>query len=403
MKVLYLCWNYPSDANPAGGSFFCNQVEALQTAGALVTVATPVPYFPPLFRSLKQDWSKKASLPRNYTYRGVQVYLPRFFRAPYTLSLGLTPYAIVRAVEALSLGRFDVVHGHFAYPFGFAAHLLSQRWNARSALTLHGSDVNQYPYRSIRDRQRFVRAINSVDAVMSVTEDMARQTEEFSGRRPIHLPIGIDVDRFRPKMSKAQARESLGIPYHYRVLIYVGALLDSKGVPELIEAAQGLPENVLVLVIGDGPLRDRVESCKRMRWIAPIANDKVVDYLAASDGFVLPSHSEGMPTVLVEAGAAGIPVAATAVSGIPELLSEDRGILFPAKDIPALKSAIQKLVDDPAAAAARAQRLADYVRNRHDAKKNARELVTIYNAILESRDQSTVQPGTMADRASESM
>jgi teichuronic acid biosynthesis glycosyltransferase TuaC len=107
--------------------------------------------------------------------------------------------------------------------------------------------------------------------------------------------------------------------------------------------------------------------------------------MAAANLFVLPSYSEGMPTVLVEAAAARLPVASTPVGGIPQLLGSDRGLLFPPRSPTAVAGAIAAVLDDPAGARARAARLLAFVREEYDVDHNARSLVGLYEELSEGR------------------
>ncbi len=97
---------------------------------------------------------------------------------------------------------------------------------------------------------------------------------------------------------------------------------------------------------------------------------------------MLPSFSEGMPTVLVEAGAAGLPVVASDVGGIRELLGDGRGSIVPAGDRPALVRAIDSVLSGEAEAAERANRLREYVARNYDADENARRTLGIYDSLL---------------------
>ena len=135
----------------------------------------------------------------------------------------------------------------------------------------------------------------------------------------------------------------------------------------------------LAVFVGDGPLRAEVERSLHALAAGPRPNAEVATYLAAADLFVLPSYSEGMPTVLVEAGAVGLPIVATTVGGIPELLAGgDRGVLVPPRDVAGLVEGIQRALADPAATERRSLKLREWVRERYDADRNAAVLIEKY-------------------------
>jgi teichuronic acid biosynthesis glycosyltransferase TuaC len=104
--------------------------------------------------------------------------------------------------------------------------------------------------------------------------------------------------------------------------------------------------------------------------------------MSAADVLVLPSHAEGLPTVVVEAGSLGLPVIATAVGGLPELLADGRGLLLEAPEPTVVASALRALAADPDVAAAMAARLLAHVRTAYDVDTNAARLVAGYRAVI---------------------
>jgi glycosyltransferase involved in cell wall biosynthesis len=107
-----------------------------------------------------------------------------------------------------------------------------------------------------------------------------------------------------------------------------------------------------------------------------------------------------MPTVLVEAGAARLPVAATPVGGVRSLLGSDRGVLFPARSAEAIAGAIAAILDDPVSARARSERLAAHVRDEYDVDRNARALIGLYEEVIATRRGSVRRHLVGVERAS---
>jgi len=175
---------------------------------------------------------------------------------------------------------------------------------------------------------------------------------------------GVDVARFAPTPQRlrraAELRHRFGIPADAPVALFVGRFTCDKGIAELMEAFLQLenrfPELRLLLVgsFEDGDplpadMRKRLESHQRVILAGPV-NDPA-PYYAIADVLVLPSHREGLPTVVLEGHAAGKPVIGAAATGIVDLLVDgETGLLFPVGDASALADAIARLIDDKALA-----------------------------------------------------
>lgn len=313
---------------------------------------------------------------------GCRILRPRYVQWPRADVWGWPHRSIMRAA-LVTAQKPDVLHAHFAYPCGLAGVGVARSWGIPSVLTLHGSDVNRYPHVNALARRRFGQAIHMANFVMTVSDMLAEHTERLSGRRPQMRPIGIDLRRYDKLPDQQTARESLGLPIDKRVVLFVGNLLSAKGIPELLEALS-VPtlRDVLGVFVGEGPMRAAIQQSPVARAEGAQPNEKIPLYLAAADLFVLPSHSEGMPTVLIEAGAASVPVIATSVGGISELLAEGRGWLIPPHRPDALACAIAEALEDRDSARVRAERLRRYVWEHYDADANARSLLDVYRSLV---------------------
>lgn len=130
------------------------------------------------------------------------------------------------------------------------------------------------------------------------------------------LPNGIDLERCRSSLARSEARQWLGIEGDGPIVGYVGRLSPEKRIREIVASADHLPDGWRVLVVGDG--RER-EACVGDRVIHRPATDRIGDVWRAVDVAVVASDSEGYCLSAVEAIAAGVPLAATAVGVVPEI------------------------------------------------------------------------------------
>src|SRR5262249_42108031 len=134
-------------------------------------------------------------------------------------------------------------------------------------------------------------------------------------------------------------------------------------------------EGTVGVVAGSGELEAEVAASGTAIPLGVLQNSEVPALMRAADLVILPSHREGMPTVLIEAGAARVPVLATRVGGIPELLGDDRGELFDAGDVRGMVEAIRRvLLPEDAEAHAKAERLYRFVQKHYNAEENAGHL-----------------------------
>jgi glycosyltransferase involved in cell wall biosynthesis len=171
------------------------------------------------------------------------------------------------------------------------------------------------------------------------------------------VPNGILADRFSVDPAKAAARRAeLGIAPEETVVVTVARLVWFKGLDTLIDAAARLGPawpRLRLVIVGDGPLRAPLEQRVAERGLIGrvIFTGERVDVpeiLGAADIFALPSVSEGMPISILEAMAARLPVVATSVGGIPELVVPgETGLLAPARDAGRFAAALETLVAAP--------------------------------------------------------
>jgi glycosyltransferase involved in cell wall biosynthesis len=249
------------------------------------------------------------------------------------------------------------------------------------SFTAHARDLVQIPPASLA-----ARAAAATTVVTCCQQNAAYLHDTVpEGRRPAVRVVhhGVDLDRFRP----VPRDPAVAVPR----LVAVGRLVEKKGYVDLLHALAGVMAAGRVFrcdVYGDGPLwhdlralRDRLSLEDQVRFVGPRSNDRIRLALDAADAFVLTPRvtsdgdRDGIPNVLVEAMACGLPVVTTSAGGIAELVRHDQnGLVCPPGDVPAIASAVCRLLDDPKVrarfgSAARATAEAD-----HDVAEAARVL-----------------------------
>lgn len=273
---------------------------------------------------------------------------------PMHFPLDLTPLpGIIRWARQKGI---NIVHTH-----GSRANLLGRlgaRWmGVPSLTTVHSSLTHDYlsPWSAYMALVLDRLTLPLTSGIITVSEYLAKEVALRGGRNLETIYNGQAPLSFAdPSSARHQFRLKWGIPADALVLGTIGRLHPAKGQTYLIQAITQLRlkfPNLHLLLIGDGPLRQDLEVELKQSTIPytltgylPLA----YEVLPAMDIFVLPSVSEGMGLVLLEAMQAGIPIVASAVGGIPEVVRAGKdGLLVPPSDVAGFSDACAKLIDNP--------------------------------------------------------
>lgn len=245
--------------------------------------------------------------------------------------------------------RPDVVLAYWVYPDGYAAVRAARAIGVPCVVGARGSDVH---LRTGLLRRLTRRTLHAADAVLTVSQAMRRVVVEAYGTAPDKVRCivnGIDTGVFQP-MDRGAARARLGIADDARLVVYVGRMVESKGLRELVEAFGSIAAadgRVQLALVGDGVMHAELRALAaasglgaRIHMPGGMEPSDVAQWLAASDVLTLPSWSEGYPNVLVEAIACGRPVVASDVGGAAEIVNAGNGILVPPRNPGALAAAL---------------------------------------------------------------
>lgn len=284
--------------------------------------------------------------------------------------LHLPPRAYLReraaVAEICRRRQPDVVHTH-GYRVDVVDAAAARRLGVATVTTVHGFCGGDLKNRLYERLQR--RALRRFNAVVAVSRPLAGElTRAGVPAEHVHVipnawPEGV------PPLPPDAARRVLGVPGERFHVGWVGRLSSEKG-PDVLVAALGLLGDLplTVSVLGDGRQRPQLEAlaarrglAERVRWFGN--HPEAGRLFAAFDVFVLSSRTEGTPIVLFEAMAASTPIVATAVGGVPDVLTSQDALLVPPDDPVGLAAAIRSVHADPAGAAARAGRARERLGN----------------------------------------
>lgn len=306
---------------------------------------------------------------------------------------------MARLRTLVSRGNFDVVHFHLPYPAALGRLALATIPRSRRPAIA-------YTEHSVWDKMAvLVKAVNragiGLDQALIVVSDPC-----FDALPPALKPRaqvlvhGVNLaatDRLlgRQDEIRAEVRQELQVPDESLLVLTVANLRSEKGYDLLVAGVrlaldQELP--IHVVAVGWGPIEADVRS-----WVHDAGlddhlvllgpRDDVLRLMVGSDLFVLASHQEGLPVVLMEATGAGLPIVATRVGGVPQVLTDDvDGLLVPPGDATALAAALARLANEPETR----NRLAAAARERSrifDVSEAARTIEGIYETIAPARTE----------------
>ena len=313
----------------------------------------------PVIAVTSWDYSPQPSLVRDIEIVDLRL------RLPFVPGKGLWSFAAFLATLTVDMRalavfardrRIEVINAHFPDLNAYVVLLMKTLglFRGKLLLSFHGSDMAEVSHTRGLHRAAWRNLITRADRVVACSEALARDIVRFAPRaRVVAIHNGVDTQLFhRPSGSRPNRRRILN----------VGKFESKKAQDVLVHAFQHLlrsvPDASLVLVGADGPelasiraLVDRLGLQQQVEFHVTVPHERIPEFMERADVFVLPSRSEPFGIVLLEAGAAGLPVVATRVGGIPELIEHGKtGLLVPPDDPVKLERAIRLLLTDAAAA-----------------------------------------------------
>lgn len=328
MRVLAMTNLYPNPFQPNRATFNRHQFRILGQRHPVQVIA-PIAWTDEF--AARRKGAPALPKGRRVENDGLTVDHPRYLFPP-RIARGWYGYfyqSSVRKSFRRALREFqpDVIFAPWAYPDGWAAVRLGRAANLPVVLQVHGSDILLLGQSAAR-RRRTEEAVRAADGVVAVSNDLAGHLNRM-GVEPTKIRVihdGVDRKQFSPG-DKLQERARLNLPPNEPIALFVGNLVPVKAVDVLLRAfAEPVLKGVRLVVIGQGPLRAQLEqlartlgTADRVTFTGGQPHDQLPAWFRAADVFVLPSHSEGVPNVLLEASASGTPWVASRVGGIPEI------------------------------------------------------------------------------------
>ena len=344
--------------------------------------------------------TNRIQTPKSYVFEGVPIDCYASLKTGFRLGI---PYSIPSAASLRTFLKAvkssDIVHAHgHPYLASLIMGKLAKRYSKPFVLTQHNTFIE---YNSMfDDMERLNDLVTGKEALKTADKIIAvsNATKDYIlslGAKPEKVKVihnGVDLTHFRPIAGKKEEmRHKLGISKNAIVVLTVRRLVYKNGIDTLIEAANIAVKknpNIIFLVVGKGPSQNSAQEeiqklgiDKNFRLAGFVSDEELPLYYNGADFFVLPSKSgEGLPLVALEAMACGLPVIATKVGGISEILNDQYGKLV----LPNAPELMAEAILDYAETdfSSRKQELRVLMEEKHSWNKNVDSLVEIYKELV---------------------
>jgi glycosyltransferase involved in cell wall biosynthesis len=373
IKVLIASCAYPSKEYPYQGTFVASWANQLKQCGADIRVFKRDHISSATFltdRKRVQTFYRRSSQ-YQYVWEDIQVHRQGIrFLLPldYSKTSAKTTYRKI-APTIRRIRRefpFDLLYLATWGDLSLAMSRIAREMDVPCVASAIGDHTNNYYnkpgslyyeyHKEIFENSRFV---------ICVSKDMERKVQILTNNTANTFAFysGVDIRKFFPSQdTRRDVRKAMGYQDDDRMVLFVGRLSAAKGVYELLDAFARLNRetaNIKLLLIGAADngrrINETIQDCSlqdKARWIGAVDHTDIARYMNAADFFVLPSWNEGLPNVIMEACACKVPVLASNVGGIPEIITDgETGYLFEPRNIGELTSKLQTMIADPEAVA----------------------------------------------------
>ncbi len=362
MKILVIASNFPNQFYPTIAPWSKLQVDSIkQNTKIDIEVLAPRPFVIPLKYFPFNEFSHLPD--KEVSDTGYTIYHPYYpYLVPKKILFSLTgntfSFFISRYIEKY-LTRPDLIHARFGFLDGYGALEICQKWKIPLIFDVHGSrDFGEYLV-SCMLKKKQQKTIHYARKILCVAEWQIKRGLEIGipEEKLICIPLGVDIEKFNPQQYKSIKKE-LGVDTEI-VILFVGQLIKRKSIDTLLQALSKIDRSsqgkYKVFIIGGGPEKDNLKAlskklnlCGYIEFLGKIPDEELTKWYSVADMFILPSLSEGRPTVINEAMASECAIIASNVSGIPEQVKNNHnGFLIEPQNVAELKDRIQFLLDNP--------------------------------------------------------
>lgn len=349
MKIALISHSYPTRHAPAQATFIKHEAHLIAQEHQVelhIPSVFALPFQKQFYRSFQPD-EQKISVNR-FSYLS---FPSRRFASLTRKSLSK------RLLSSLKKQQPEIVHLHWLYPAGLTVPALKKA-GYTVVLTIHGGDW----YSNVSNQKLMPlleESLQKCDKIICVGEKLKKSIGNYDSTlngKLVHIPHGIDTDRFYPSGDKILAKKSIGWNTDKIHLLCVGNLYHGKGIDLLITAFSAIKKRErhqlhIISPSGDDNTKAEIHRLLEKHSIKEFVTlygaqgqEKLVEFYRASDLFISPSRKEGFGLAIAEALACGTPVLATQSGGPEEIITNENGLLVETENSEALKTGIEKIL-----------------------------------------------------------
>lgn len=385
MRICYLSSTFPKSSHDSWAFFLRELAHGLASGKNEVVVITQ---------------RYRGSLPRerieNIVVERFNWISPRNFqrladykKVPYLRMVSYFLSAVFRTIRVIVRNKLDVIYAHWVVPSGFIALLAKKVTHRPLIVQVHGSDLRGSWAKHPVMRSLTNMTLKRIDGLVTDSKDLMQRAERMGIKINLKkvVPTGVDLKSLEHGLPVKKRKND--IP----TILFAGALRRVKGLTFLLDAIPLIKKEIpafKLIIAGDGPLRDQLENnvktlhiSEYVDFLGQIPNDQLLNVMKSSDVCILPSLSEGTPTVLFEALACKTPLIATRVGGISEVIThKDTGILIEPRNARAIADAVINLLQDNDTRQKLAEQGYSLIKSQYTIDKTASTLIEFFTMVL---------------------
>jgi len=408
MKIAFIVSEFPILSE----TFILNQITGLLDLGHDVEIFAEKN---PKERKMHSDIDKYQLMKRVHYFAMPYSKIMRILKAFYFLVINFhkSPLKILKSLNVFEYGKvalslrllyllipfldknFDIIHCHFG-PNGITGTSLKEIGiNGKLVTTFHGNDMSSFIINN--DNNIYKKLFLNGDIFLPISDYWKEKLIRLgcNKKKIIVHRMGINLEKFKFSERRKQHEE-------YIKILTVGRLVEKKGHEYAIKAIAKIVRkrrNIEYIIAGDGPLRNKLEDLilklgikSYIKFLGAVEQNEVLKLYQQAHIFILPSvtasngDQEGIPVVLMEAQATGLPIISTYHTGIPEVVVDGKsGFLVPEKDVDALADKLEYLIEHPELWPEMGRYGRKFVEERYNIKKLNQQLVEIYQNLIKGK------------------